>query len=127
MRPAATETTVFQEGGVTITNARAIFPNRTYAVAQISSVTAGKLKTSFGPAVLGVILVIVGLALFQVNILGALACIVIGGAITYFTVQPRYAVLLYTAGGEAQAWVSSDRAHIQRVVDAINQAIIMRG
>jgi hypothetical protein len=123
------ETTILSEGGVTISTARAVFPTKTYAMSQISSVSMAKVQnTNKFLAGLGILLVIVGLGtlLGQHNILGLIIA-VLGGVAFYYSMRTRYAVVITSSAGEGHALVSSDRAQIERVVNAINEAIIQRG
>ncbi len=123
----AVETTILQEAGVTISNARAVFPTKTYAMAQISSVSMAKTKTNGGLVVLGVLFALGGLAFIGNQIVVALIGILIGAGLLYLALRPKYAVLISSSSGEGHALVSGDRALIERVVTAINDAMIHRG
>ena len=49
------------------------------------------------------------------------------GLLGLLLAQGRYSVRITAAGGETDALVAKDRAYIERVVDALNEAIVRRG
>ncbi|HZQ09085.1 MAG TPA: DUF6232 family protein [Anaerolineae bacterium] len=55
------------------------------------------------------------------------ALILIGGIALAAMVKDKYAVRLGSASGELDGLVDGDRERIQRVVNAMNEAIIKRG
>lgn len=117
------ENSFFDEGGVTVTNARFIVSAQTYAMSGITSVKSIKESPSIkGP----IILCILGLFLFKEVPIGAIILVAI--AIAWFILnKPKYSVVLSSASGEAEALTSKDSDFISRIVNAINEAIISRG
>jgi hypothetical protein len=126
----ATETTFFQSGNITVTNARFIVGAQTFAMRGITSVEGIETPASYTGVTLliffGVILAIggffssIGLAIFGV-LLAA------GGGWSCFRRKPTYAVVLRTAGGEVTAYQSKDRDCIFQIIQALNDSIISRG
>jgi hypothetical protein len=115
-------------GGL-VSTTRAVLGGVTYPVSSVSSVrvlTVG--KSCWGPwlLVIGLFAAISGygeksdgLLVFGVIALVAGAAIVFG--------KPEYAIALTTAGGEKTALKSKDRAAIDAIAEALNQAVIDRG
>lgn len=127
------EKTLVNEGGVVVSSTRFVVGGKTYPLAGITSVEAFTISAKRVPGIvlvaLGVILLVV---LFQVvpSWTIAVGCggilIVIGGAAAA-AAKTKYAVRVATAGMQANALVSPDRQRVQRIVDALNQAIVQRG
>ena len=145
------ENTFYQDGSVLITNTRAVLGAKTYAMANITSVSmkvipadytisivvgliglfitacAGCVSlfgfagldlnssSSAGPLVLGVVI-----GLFGVCGIGA-------GIALAFLAKPTYAVRIGSASGEGNVLASKDRDYIQKIITAMNEAIIKRG
>ena len=127
------EITYFQEGNVTITNARAILAGTTYVIANTTSVSMLEINPNITiPIAAGLIGAIIGLCSFsmkeQINvgvIIGLL--VIIFGCYIFFTTKPRYAVQIVSAAREVNALTSRDKDHIQKIVNALNTAIVKRG
>lgn len=58
-------------------------------------------------------------------IVGAL--MLVAGLVIAALSKPSYIVRLGSASGEADALISKDREYIQKIVNALNEAIIKRG
>jgi hypothetical protein len=130
------ETTYYDKAGVKITNARAIMGTNTYPMTNITSVGIGTIPASNTGFLL---LVIVGLGLIACPlassrvwtdslifiIAGALA--LVGAVVLYRGRRDTYVVKLGAAGGEQRAYTSADRAEIESIVAALNDAIVRRG
>ena len=126
------EKTFFNEGNVTVTNSRFIVPGQTYAMSGITSVSKWIQKPSLKWPL---ILILVG-ALFIIIPLfaggGALwyliGIVLIGiGIFLLIRNKPVYSVILSSASGEADAINSKDEDFIDRIVQALNDAIVVRG
>ena len=142
------EITYYSDGVIQITNARAVLGGKSYAMANITSVgiwerppdrtpgvalTVGGLVTGLCaccPALgtlgshdsdvagFGILFVVVGLL--------GLVMLIAGIAIAA-TAKPSYVMRLGSASGEIDALISKDLDYVQRIVDAVNKAIIERG
>jgi hypothetical protein len=121
------ETVFHTDGAVNITNARAVLGGKTYAMSNISSVTMVKKKVNIVlVAILGII------ALASLGMLGSspittILVIAVCAGLIYLLVRPAYGVVLGSASGESEALVSRDRVYIEKIVNAMNEAIIHRG
>ncbi|WP_032873093.1 MULTISPECIES: DUF6232 family protein [Acinetobacter] len=116
------EQTLFSSGNVSVTSARFIVNNQTYAVRNITSVDKKMKKApKLGWWIIGAILILVGISAGKINgflIFGAIA-IAIG-----FLVNHKYYVVLKTSAAELQALESKDENYIDDVIYALNQAIL---
>ncbi len=123
------EKTFFQEGNVLITNSRAVFGGQTFALANITSVRAVEVPQD--NTALGCLAVIGFLMLLCISLstsVGAIGLVLLALAlIAMFTKHKNYRVVLATAGAEIKAFDSTDLSFIQRIVEAISQAIVHRG
>ena len=127
------ETTYFQEGNITITNARAVLGEKTYAMSNVTSVSMGTIPPNRStPIIIG----LVGFALGGCGLASetrSWALIIIGlvavavAALIFFTAKERYIVKIGSASGEANALSSIRRDYIEKIVKAMNDAIIRRG
>ena len=101
-------------------------PGQTYAMSGITSVKAYRKDPSrTGPIILG-ILGLLGLLGGTEVLPGAL--ITLGIAVAWWMIpKPSFSVLLSSASGEAKALTSKDGACIDRVIRALNDAIVHRG
>ncbi len=120
-----TETVFYKDFNVTVTQSRFVTDSKTYAMRNISSVYIYEIEKS---RTFPVILVIIGfLMLFgeDVRIMGI--CMLTVGCLLLYTIKNEFAVRISTNSGEANSLVSKDRAYIQKIVGALNEAIIHRG
>jgi hypothetical protein len=137
------ETTIYEQGTVKITNLRAILGPKTYSVSNLTSVTlaskapegcfpvalwgTGGLFAAFGGILL--IAAIVERADFGLPLV-LLAVGVVGvtlGVVIQRGQKTTYLVRVGSASGESNDMQSTDRASIQEIVDALNEAIVRKG
>lgn len=119
------EITFYQDLNVTVTPSRYITNSKTYAMRNISSVHPFEIVKS---KTLPFILIAVGLlfALIEdARIIGFILLAV--GFITLFLIENEFAVRISTNSGEVNSIVSKDKNYVQKIVDALNNAIIHRG
>jgi hypothetical protein len=126
------ETTILEDGDVKITNLRAIMGTKTYAMANVTSVNLIKKEPSNAPiwwAIVGGLLFLWGLTDFDVFGNCLLVGLILAGLGVYFAKnsKPTYMAKIGSASGETKLVGSSDKEQIQRIVDAVNEAIIRRG
>jgi hypothetical protein len=129
--PKPKETTYFQEGDVTITNARVIIANNTYSLSNITSVSMKPIQPNLiFPLIILIAGFLLGLCGFANQSIGFLAFgsigVIIGFAVMFLN-KRKYGVRIGSASGESNALVSRDKDNIQKIVDAINTAIVERG
>ena len=119
------ETAFYQDSLVTVTPSRFVTQSKTYAMRNISSVHIFEIVKSKLKAI---VLVILGLLLLFSKDIFYIGLILIALGIWWFTsIKNEYAVRISTNAGEANSIVSKDRVYIQKIVDALNEAIIHRG
>ena len=126
----AQETSYFQSGDITVTNARFIVGAQTFAMRGITSVEGVETPASYiwpiilcffgGCTALNVFTGSFGVGLFGVLILAA-------GIWLATRRKPTFAVVLRTAGGEVTAYKSTKREDIAQIIRALNEAIISQG
>lgn len=128
------------EKGVRITPTRLIIPSRlrdegpsTYSMANITSVKTEKRNSNpffaILIALLGIALIIVGYtsdpSLTGIIIAGAV--LAVAGLAWAILSKPTYHLRISSASGETDALESKDKESVDRVVIAINEALIKRG
>jgi len=121
------EKTFFNEGGVTVTNSRFVVPGQTHATSGITSVSKWITKPSMK---LPIILIVLGIIpLFFGSIFWIVVGIALIAAGVYLLIKnkPVYSVRLSSASGESNAIDSKDEDYIDKIVQAINDAIVTRG
>jgi hypothetical protein len=124
------EEIIYSDANVSVSTSRVIISGTTYALRNITSV-----KMTVTPAKQGcaIALIIVG----GLGLLGGLAskdgvlvgliigAIIIGlGVLWLRAVKADYHVTIASSSGEGNALTSRDRPYIQKIVDAINEAIV---
>jgi hypothetical protein len=121
--PTPLEKVYYRDEDVRVTSARAIVEGKSYAMSQITSVEAVEIPADTKTAVA----FITWGAILAVPTGGLSLIFLIVGIIMYAMARPRYAVCIASASGEADALVGPDPERIDRVVAAINRAIVERG
>lgn len=125
MEATKTEVTFYQEGNVIVTQSRFVTASKTYAMRNISSVFLYEIVKS---RKLPIALVVIGILMLtsdSARIFGL--CVLALGIALLFLIKNEFAVRISTNAGESNSIVSKDRAYIQRIVTALNEAIIHRG
>lgn len=129
--PAPAAVVFFQSADVSITLTHAALGGRTYAMANVASVSMARVppdrSAAYALAVLGVILL--GVAAYVASAPAALA----GAALLALTgvvaarQKAQYLVRIGTDSAKLNVLCSRDSAYVRKIVDAISQAITMRG
>lgn len=119
------EKTFFQYEDVAVTNARFMVGAQTFAMSNITSVKASRQDPSrFWPIALivfGLLALVANASIWLVGIFGG------AGVVWLLSQKTMYHVMLMTAGGETSALSSEQREYIEKVVKALNDAIVARG
>jgi hypothetical protein len=119
------ETTFYQDSSVTVTQSRYVTQSKTYAMRNISSVHIFEIVKSKGKAIA---LIIFGLFfLFSKNVFWIGLILIALGIVWFIYIKNEYAVRISTNSGEADSTISKDKEYIQKIVNALNDAIIHRG
>jgi hypothetical protein len=117
------EQTFFEYGDVKVTNARFINGGQTYAMSNITSVKAFEQKPKrFWPA----IFILIGLGILGNGSYSGLI-IILAAAAFIFLQKTIYHVMLSTSAGETSALKTHQKEYLQKVVAAVNEAIVHRG
>ena len=128
------EKVIYEQGNIKITNLRAVFGDKTYAISNITSVTK-KEKTNLS-AFLPVAIIVVGIAFISFAFfnevinwiaIGFGVLMVVGGYFVAMLLKTEYFVQIGSASGEEQAYKSKSIVKVMDIVRAINQAIIEQG
>lgn len=119
------ETTLYQDSTVTVTQSRFVTQSKTYAMRNISSVHIFEIVKSKMKAIL---LILMGIPLFLSGKTILFAFILMALGIWWFIyIKNEYAVRISTNAGEANSIISKDKVYIQKIVNALSDAIIHRG
>ena len=117
------EKTFFEYEDVKVTNARFISGSQTYAMSNVTSVKAFEKKpTRF----FGIMVFLIGLVICSNYVIVGL---IISAAAAFYLYNQKtvYHVMLATAGGETSALRTHQRDYLNKVVSALNEAIVHRG
>lgn len=119
------ETTFYQDSSVLVTQSRYITESKTYAMRNISSVHIFEIeKNRVGP----VIIILFGIPfLFSIDVFWIGLILIVLGAFVLYSIKNEYTVRISTNAGEADSIISKNREYIQKIVNALNDAIIHRG
>lgn len=117
------ETTFFEYEGVRITNTRFIVDGQTFAMNNITSVKPLEQKPN---RIIPGLLILIGI-LVAVNGNTDALLVALIGAIWWALQKTVYHVMLHTAGGETSALKTHQKEYLQKVVTALNNAIVHRG
>ena len=127
----AGERVFYQDANITITNVRAIMFGTTYALANVTSVKMFVEPRPTAPLILGICLIPLGSIAVTTTFWQILGYIAFIGAavflVAWWGTPPKYWVRVGTASGESNAGSFPQPAQTQRVVGALNQAIVHRG
>jgi len=119
------ETIFYYDNSIKVTQSRFITYSKTYTMRNISSVYIFEIIKSKTKAIL--LLILGFLLLFSKEIFWLGIIILILGFWWIYTIKNEYAVRISTNAGEVNSIVSKDRDYIQKIVNALNEAIIHRG
>jgi len=118
------ETTFFEHEDVKVTNARFIVEGQTYAMNNVTSVTPMKQDPKRFWPLLTIISAVV--LLLNEQYVWALVVGVLGG-LWLAKQKPLYHVMLRTSGGETSALKTHQKDYMDKVIAALNSAIVARG
>jgi hypothetical protein len=130
---ALDETTILQEGPVKITNRRTIIGTITYQMSQIKSAHVTRQARNVRP-LLGII---PGIFFITWSLLDQTAqfmeffnigmAFIVVSVILVWIAKPTYAVQIGNSSGHNSILRSTDPSFIQRIVDAMNVAMVRKG
>jgi hypothetical protein len=133
MESAVAEQVFYSEGGVLITNIRAVFYNHTYALANITSFKSvyDNPHSKLGLLIILIAVLLVVLAVSPFAMLVRVILVLIG-IIAFFSAMAlmrikTYSVLIITSAQELRAITSSDESLVDNIISALEHAIVYRG
>ncbi len=117
------EKVFLSEAGVLVSKTRFSYGGQTYAMANVTSVREARagMLAALLLSVVGVLMIISGDG--AVRILGVLLLV---AGVLLLVFRNTY-VVLHTAGGEQRALSSRNKKFVEKVIAAVNEAIIHRG
>jgi hypothetical protein len=128
----AEEVTLYRDDNIQVTNLRAMLTGKTYAMANITSVS---MHVEEATRIAPIMVIIIGVCGLLIRIatgelqgcawIGIIALVI--GILLFRAATDTYWVRIGSASGEANALRSKDREYIMRIVQALNDAIIRRG
>jgi hypothetical protein len=122
----AEEQVYFQQGEISVTNARLIVGVQIFALRMVTSTRAEQENPS---RVWPAILILAGVSVFVANLipfnLGAILGLAIFVAGIWHAVRskPTFSVVLTAAHGEVTAYRSKNREFVSQIIQALNKAI----
>lgn len=121
------ETVFFNEGNVSVSNSRFIVNGQTYAMSSVTSVKKGETPPDKTMEIIFVILCVLIIAFASAA--WKIGALVVGAYLINLIRNKKtiYSVVLNVSSGEMQALQSHDKAFIERIIEALNQAIVSRG
>lgn len=122
---ASTEQIFLQDQNVIVTQSRFIVDGKTYAMRNISSVSNFRIRKS---RAIPVIITAIGiLCLFDDATLKYGIIFTLVGGLWWYLINDEYSVRINSNSGESNAYRSKDYEYIQKIVDAVSEAIVFRG
>lgn len=121
----AQEKVFYQDKNVTVTQSRFIANGKTFAMRNISSVTNYRIEAGKGFAYFMIFIGFLFLFADSFRVFGGIMIVI--GILVIVIQKDTYAVRISSNSGEANALESPDEPYIQKIVDAVNQAMVHRG
>jgi hypothetical protein len=126
------ENVLLDENGFFVSNARFVNNKQTYAISGVTSVNQyieqPSRKWPIITTIFGGLIFLQSLLTFH-SVVGVIigALLILLGVWLYRRKVPLYGVVLHSASGQQRAAQCTDRLFIDRIITALNQAIILRG
>ncbi|KQT36310.1 DUF6232 family protein [Methylophilus sp. Leaf414] len=120
------ETVFFSLEGIKVSDTQFIADGQTYAIDTVTAVQHGLIEPK---RTFSTICVLSGsfLMIFEDIFMFVGGFSIALGLVAWFTAQTLYAVVIHTEEGEKQALTSTNSTDVDRVIRALNTAIINRG
>jgi cbb3-type cytochrome oxidase subunit 1 len=128
------EINILKEKDVKITNERAIIGTKTYAISEVTSVSMDVNEPKlflpiFFIVIAGVCSVLIALSDMREysEFLTTSLYLGIAGLLFFiFSQKTKYSVRIRSASGELKVLETFDKEHVERIVKALNEAIVQR-
>lgn len=128
------EINILKEKDVKITNERAIIGTKTYSISEVTSVSMDVNEPKlflpiFFIVIAGVCSVLIALSdmrEYSEFLTTSLYLGIAGLLFVIFSQKTKYSVRIRSASGELKVLETSDKEHVERIVKALNEAIVQR-
>lgn len=118
------ERTFFEYEDVKVTSARFVSGGQTYAMSNVTSVKPFEDKPSrFG----GIVILLLGIAIMTTASFMVGLLITAAAAFYLYQQKTTFHILLATSAGETKALRTYQRDYLNKVIAALNDAIVYRG
>ena len=126
------EITYYSDDRVQVTSVTAVFGDKTYAMANITSVSTTRKAAN---RTLGMVIMVVGFVITAMGLTGDISIpgtilgllVLASGFLAIRVPKDNYRVTFRSASGETVALVSPNREYVEGIVAAVTEAIIQRG
>lgn len=112
----------FNESGVTVSSTHLRVHGKNYELKKISSVSYKNLSPNYSFSVFCLLLGLL-LALDEGVLFALGGCLILGGIIAALTAQSKHVAVLVMPEGQRHAIISSDKTHVDRVINAIQTSM----
>ena len=119
------ENMLFNSDNVSVSNNEFIVDGQTHEMGTITSVQIEVEEATIG---IGIFIALIGtLVLFGTQFFYSGGLIMLVGILSFLAAKNRYSIVLSTSSGSGQVLFSKDRVYIEKIVSALNEAIVSRG
>jgi hypothetical protein len=116
----------YQDNNVVVTQSRFVSSGKTHAMRNISSVSNCRIVKSKSPAIVLCLIGIIAMFIGGKGIIFGVIFLGLGIAI-FATTKDDFSVRINSNSGETNGLISKDQNYVQKIVEAVNEAIIHRG
>lgn len=127
------ETIFHQVGSVLVTNTRFVANRKTFAIQKIASVTGTETPARYANSIAGIFM---GVAFSWIGFMIPGYTLIISGVglliliLSIFQLRKQkrfYSIVLGIGSAEIIAYRSTNREHVEKIMQSLNQAIVYRG
>lgn len=116
---------LFNSDNVFVSNNRFIVDGQTYEMGNVTSVKVDVEEATVGT---GIFIALIGtLVLFSTQFTYSGGIILLIGILSFLAAKNRYSIVLSTSSGQGNVLFSKDINYIEKIVSALNEAIVSRG
>jgi hypothetical protein len=119
------EKVFLKDSNVTVTQSRLIVDGKTFPIRNISSVAKQTITRNRLSEILIMVIGVLCVIIEGIRIIGVILIIV--SLVMFLFLKKKYAVRINTNAGEEDGLISENVSYVQKIVNAINDAIVYRG
>ncbi len=116
------EKVIFEENEISVTKSRYIVNDKTYVIRNISSVSVFKIIAHYSFTILWLLVGLLLTASETVRIYGII--IALSAIVVIFLKKNKYAVRITSNESKINSYISKDMAFVEKIVKALNEAVI---